>query len=127
MPPLSLAVQLLRPGVRRLRKDAVSNFRLSNFTVRESGAWPPHSTSASPIPALIALQSLPPQRTPRLRARHGSIAPHFHSVHEHVLDAIGDLIRLLKCRSIDDARRVEEDEIRFHPRLHEASIGNAQS
>src|SRR5690348_7217618 len=69
-----------------------------------------------PIPAR------PPQHHARLRTRELSLLEHHDAVHHHVADAFRLKRRLRERRTIADAKRVEQHDVRRKPRGESAAV-----
>src|SRR5712664_4686105 len=72
----------------------------------------------------VSRASEPPARA---RARELALLEHDFSIHQHVLDAEGGLMRLLKGRAVDHRRWIEDRDIGVHARTHEAAVDEADA
>src|SRR6266496_530360 len=76
-----------------------------------SGAAPSRVRMSPAVGEQCLLPSAMSQCPPRTCVRESSTIHHGYAVYQHVVDAIGVLVRRLEGRAVADCRRIEYDEV----------------
>src|SRR4051812_42282379 len=94
---------------------------------QNSAATGSQATTSRPKVTLVAAVSRTPEAAPRARAGELTLPQHDLSVHDHVLDADGRLVRILERGAIGDGLRIEHGDVGEHARTNQPALAESNA